>query len=89
MAHAFKGDGANGAVIVHDGLAVAEALFGVAFGGRDAGEQVFEEVHVQGLREDGAGDLGADFGSDFGVDDENFEELFGAFAADDVVKSVA
>jgi hypothetical protein len=89
MAHAFKGDGADGAVIVHDGLAFAEALFGVGFGGRDASEQVLEEEHVQGLREDGAGDLGAGFGGDFWVNDENFEELFGAFAADDVVKSFA
>jgi len=83
-AHALKGDGADGAVVVEDLAAFAEGVVGVGFCGGNADEQVFEEEHVEGLREDGAGDLRAGVGGDLGMDDEELEEVFGAVGTDDL-----
>src|SRR5271170_3742859 len=88
-AHALEGDGADGTVVVEDLAALAEGVVGVGFSGGDAGEQVFEEEHVEGLREDGAGDLGAWVGGDLGMDDEELEEVFGAVGADDLGECLA
>ena len=58
LAHAGEQDGADGAVVVHDLAAFAEAVVGVGFGVGDAPEEVFEEEHVERLRDAGAGDGG-------------------------------
>ncbi len=84
-AHAFEGYGADGTVIVHDGFVLGEAALDVGFGGGDALGQVFEEKHVKGLREDGAGDLRSLVFGDGWMNDEDLKEAGGAIGTDDVV----
>jgi hypothetical protein len=64
-------------------------MFDVGLGGGDSTEQIFEEEHVQGLREYGAGDRRAGIGGEIGVDDQDFEELFAALGTYDFVESFA
>ena len=78
LAHAGEQDGADGAVVVHDLAAFAEAVVGVGFGVGDAGEEVFEEEHVERLGDAGAGDGGAGLVEDALWDGEDLEEAVGA-----------
>ena len=86
LAHASEQDGADGAVIVHDLAAFAETVVGVGLGIGHAVEQVFEEQHVQRLRDAGAGDRIAALVEDALGDGEDLEEAVGAVGANDLVE---
>jgi len=86
-AHAGERDGADGTVVVHDGLAVAQAFVDVSLRGGNACEEVFEEEHVQGLRKDRPRGLRACVGDDGRMDDECLEEPLRSLWTDDRIES--